>query len=393
MTGNTEVFILSAQRTPIGAFQGILSQLSCTTLGGTAIKAAYESAKITPQSVNQVLMGCVLSAGLGQAPARQACLHAGLLPSTTCTTINKMCGSGMQTVIQAHDSLKANPEQVIVCGGMENMSQAPYLLKKARAGYRIGHQCVSDHMMLDGLEDAYDKGRPMGYFAEQCVKEYQFTREQQDQFATQSLQRALKAAQNNWFKHEICSVTTNKEHSVTQDEGPQKARPDKIPTLRPVFSATGTITAASASFISDGAAALTLCSGSKLKELNNCKPLARIVAHHSHAQLPAEFTTAPIEAIKGVIKKAHWDLDDVDLFEINEAFAVVTMAAIRSLNLPSEKVNPHGGACSLGHPIGASGARIIVTLTHALREHGLKKGVAALCIGGGEATAIAIEII
>ena len=393
MSEENEIVILSAKRTPIGAFQGMLSHISSPTLGAAAIQAAYKAAQISPRDVSQVLMGCVLTAGLGQAPARQACLQAELPPSTTCTTTNKMCGSGMQTVIQAHDSLKANPEQVIVCGGMENMSQAPYLLNKARTGYRIGHQSVIDHMMLDGLEDAYDKGRPMGYFAEQCVKAYQFTREQQDQFATQSLLRAIKAQTNNWFTHEICSVSTGPEHVACADEGPQKSRQEKIPTLKPVFASSGTITAASASFISDGAAALTVCSSATLKQLNHTSPIARIVAHHTHAQLPAEFTTAPIKAIQGVIKKAHWNLEEVDLFEINEAFAVVTMATIQTLKLPADKVNIHGGACSLGHPIGASGTRIIVTLIHALREHKLNKGVATLCIGGGEATAIAIELL
>lgn len=392
MSSHKKTAILAAKRTPIGNFNGCFATTSATTLGATAIAAAVDNSQLDPQTLNAVYMGCVLSAGLGQAPARQAAIYANLSEHIPCTTLNKMCGSGMQSLIFAHDSIVAGSANSIVAGGMENMSQAPYLLTKARSGYRLGHDKVYDHMMLDGLEDAYQKGLPMGHFAEQCVKHFNFTREQQDAFAIQSVERAQHAAVQGLFDNEIApqEVQTRKQTTaINADEGPQTIKIEKIPQLRPVFSQSGTITAANASSISDGAAAIVLCSEQTAKDL---EPLAYIVAHHSHAQAPEWFTTAPIKAITGVLEKANWSLDTVDLFEINEAFAVVTMAAEQDLNIPREKINIHGGACVLGHPIGASGCRIVVTLIHALKQHNLKRGVAALCIGGGEATALAIEL-
>jgi acetyl-CoA C-acetyltransferase len=392
MSSFTKTAILAAKRTPIGNFNGCFSTTSATQLGATAIASAIDSCKINQQEINAVYMGCVLSAGLGQAPARQAAIYANLSEHTPCTTINKMCGSGMQSLIFSHDSIVAGSATTIVAGGMENMSQAPYLLAKARSGYRLGHDTVYDHMMIDGLEDAYQKGLPMGHFAEECVKHYNFTREQQDAFAIQSVERAQHAAEQGFFNNEIAAqeIKTRKQSQlISADEGPQSIKIEKIPQLRPVFSEAGTITAANASSISDGAAAIVLCSEQAAKDL---EPLAYIVAHHSHAQAPQWFTTAPIKAITGVLDKANWSLDSVDLFEINEAFAVVTMAAEKDLNIPREKINIQGGACVLGHPIGASGCRIVVTLIHALKQHNLKRGVAALCIGGGEATALAIEL-
>jgi acetyl-CoA C-acetyltransferase len=395
MPNSDHVVIISAKRTPIGAFQGNLAHLKSTELGAASIQACYNESGIQANNIKQVIMGCVLPAGLGQAPARQACLQADLKQSTACLTINKMCGSGMQSVILAHNNIVTNNHSVIIAGGMESMSQAPYLLPKARQGYRFGHQPVMDHMLLDGLEDAYNPGKSMGYFAEKCANHYNFSRQQQDEFTLNTLSKAKRAIDNNWFQQEITTITstTKKEtRQINQDEGPGKAKAEKIPLLPAAFTKDGTITAASASFISDGAASLLLTKQSTAAELE-LEPIAKIIAHHTHAQAPEWFTTAPITAIKEVIKKAHWTIDDIDLFEINEAFAVVTMAAIKELSIPEEKVNIHGGACVLGHPIGASGARILVTLTHALRQHNLTKGVAAICIGGGEAMAIAIEAI
>jgi acetyl-CoA C-acetyltransferase len=395
MSSRDSVVIISAQRTAIGAFQGSLANIKSTDLGAAAIKACQSQSSIKIEAIDQLIMGCVLTAGLGQAPARQASLKANLPQSTPCLTINKMCGSGMQSLILAHDSLTANTSTISIAGGMENMSQAPYLLPKARQGYRFGHQHVIDHMLFDGLEDAYNPGKSMGYFAEKCAAEYKFTRQAQDEFALATFNKAKQAIQNSWFDSEITDVhTTHKKNTViiAADEGPSKTKPEKIPLLKPAFATNGSITAASASFISDGAAALLLARESTATA-KGLKPLARIIAHHTHAQAPEWFTTAPVSAIREVIKKANWDINDVDLFEINEAFAVVTMAAVKELSIPMEKVNIHGGACILGHPIGASGSRIMVTLIHALRQHGLKRGVASLCIGGGEAIAIAIEAI
>lgn len=388
------IVILGAARTPIGNFQGALKTLSCPELGAAVIKAAVERAQLAPTEVEEVLMGCVLPAGLGQAPARQAALGAGLPLSTACTTINKMCGSGMKSVMLAHDSIIAGSANIMVAGGMESMSNAPYLLPKARAGYRMGHQTVIDHMLYDGLEDAYQRGSPMGVFAEDCAQSYHFTREQQDQFAITSITRAQKATQDQKFMEEITPVSIigkEGEILIREDEGPSSARIEKIPHLKPAFRKDGTVTAANASSISDGAAALSLMRRSTADQ-RGITPFATIVAHSSHAQEPHLFTTAPIAAIKKVLALANWSINDVDLFEINEAFAVVTMAAMKDLQIPHEKVNIRGGGCILGHPIGASGARILVTLLYALKHHGMKRGVAALCIGGGEATAIAVEL-
>lgn len=387
------IVIVSAVRTPMGGFQGELSSLTSPELGSTAIKAAVERANLTGQDIDQVLFGCVLSAGLGQAPARQAALGAGLPPSVPCTTLNKMCGSGMQTVMSAHDMILADSAKIVIAGGMESMSNAPYLLDKARAGYRMGHGKVIDHMFMDGLEDAYDKGRLMGTFAEDCATDFAFTRQQQDDFAKQSLTRANHAISSQAFADEIVAVTvTSRKGSVeiTTDEQPPKANLDKIPTLKPAFRKDGTVTAANSSSISDGAAALVLMRESEAQK-RGLKPLARIHGHASFANAPHLFPTAPIGAINNLMHKLHWSLDKVDLFEINEAFAVVTMATAQQLGLSSDKVNVNGGACALGHPIGASGARILVTLIHALRKRQQKIGVAAICIGGGEATAIALE--
>ena len=389
------IVIVGAARTPMGGFQGSLSELAAADLGAAAIKAAVERSGLTAEDVQEVIMGCVLPAGQGQAPARQASLGAGLPLGAGCTTVNKMCGAGMKATMLAHDLLVAGTNQVMVSGGMESMSNAPYLLPKARTGMRMGHAQAMDHMFLDGLEDAYDKGRLMGSFAEECADQYSFTREAQDNFAITSLKRAQAAITSGAFAEEITPVTikTRKgETVVDSDEQPFNANLEKIPTLRPAFRKDGTVTAANSSSISDGAAALTMMKQSEA-EKRGLKPLAIIRGHSTFAQEPALFTTAPVTAIKILLKKLEWSTDDVDLYEINEAFAVVTMAAAHDLKLPSEKVNINGGACALGHPIGASGARIIVTLLSALKRQGKKKGVAALCIGGGEATAMAFELI
>ncbi|MEB3840171.1 acetyl-CoA C-acyltransferase [Pseudomonas guariconensis] len=392
---NDPIAIVSAVRTPMGGLQGDLKSLSAPQLGAAAIRAAVERAGIQGDSVEQVLFGCVLPAGLGQAPARQAALGAGLNKHTTCTTLNKMCGSGMQAAIMAHDLLLAGSADVVVAGGMESMTNAPYLLDKARGGYRMGHGKIIDHMFMDGLEDAYDKGRLMGTFAEDCAQANGFSREAQDQFAIASLTRAQDAIKNGRFAAEIVpvEVTEGKEKRlVSDDEQPPKARLDKIPQLRPAFRDGGTVTAANSSSISDGAAALVLMRRSEAQK-RGLKPLAVIHGHAAFADAPALFPTAPIGAIDKLIKRTGWNLAEVDLFEINEAFAVVTLAAMKHLDLPHEKVNIHGGACALGHPIGASGARILVTLLSALRQNNLRRGVAAICIGGGEATAMAVECL
>ncbi|MGA8032898.1 MAG: acetyl-CoA C-acetyltransferase [Casimicrobiaceae bacterium] len=390
---NDPVVIVGAARTPMGGFQGDFAPLAASDLGGVAIKAAVERAGIKPADVDKTIFGCVLPAGQGQAPARQASIKAGLPLATGCTTVNKMCGSAMEAAILAHDALAAGSCDVIVAGGMESMTNAPYLMPKARAGYRMGHQTVYDHMFLDGLEDAYDKGRLMGTFAEECAASFAFTREAQDEFALASLSRALAANQDGTFAWEIAPVTVSGrkgEVVVDRDEQPAKAAPDKIPTLKPAFRKDGTVTAANSSSISDGAAALVLMRRSTA-EARGLKPLAIVVAHATHSQEPALFTTAPVGAIRKIYAKTGWATRDVDLFEINEAFAVVTMAAMKEHGIAHDRVNVHGGACALGHPIGASGARIVVTLLGALRKHGGRRGIAALCIGGGEATALAIE--
>jgi acetyl-CoA C-acetyltransferase len=387
------IVIAGFARTPIGGLQGDLKEMTAPELGAAAIRAAVERAGIPLDAVDEVLMGCVLPAGVGQAPARQAALGAGLAPSTGATTISKVCGSGMKAVMLGHDLMVAGSARIVVAGGMESMSNAPYLLDKARGGYRMGHQRVLDHMFFDGLEDAYDKGRLMGSFAEDCAQSYGFSREAQDEFSACSLRRAQKAMADGSFAAEIVPVRVRSgktEREVTQDELPMKANFEKIPTLKPAFRDGGTVTAGNSSSISDGAAALVLMQGAEA-ERRGIRPLAVIAGHATHSQEPALFTTAPVGAIRALIERTGWELDTVDIFEINEAFAVVTMAAMRDLRLPHEKVNVHGGACALGHPIGASGARIIVTLLAALTKYGLRRGIAALCIGGGEATAVAIE--
>jgi acetyl-CoA C-acetyltransferase len=389
MTHQDPIVITAAKRTAIGNFNGYFKHTSATCLGAKCIKATYNNIPI-----DAVIMGCVLPAGLGQAPARQAALKAGLSDHTVCTTVNKMCGSGMQAVILAHDAIMAETHHTCIAGGMENMTRTPYLLEKARFGYRIGKGTIIDHMMHDGLEDAYQAGTSMGEFAEACAKKYDFTREQQDAFASRSLRRAQSAAAEGMFNAEICSISINdkaSERSITQDEGPLTLSEQKIKALKPAFIKDGTITAANASSISDGAAALQLMRQSQAKQLG-LAPLAKIMAHFTYAHQPEWFSTAPAHAIKGLLDKLKLSVKDVDLFEINEAFAVVTLATCHDLKIPIDKVNIHGGACALGHPIGASGARILVTLIHALRQKNLSRGVAALCIGGGEATAIAIEI-
>ncbi|WP_345794082.1 acetyl-CoA C-acetyltransferase [Thauera sp. JM12B12] len=391
------VVIVSVARTPLGGFQGDLSSLTTPQLGAVAIKAAVERARLSPEQVQEVIMGCVLPAGLGQAPARQAALGAGLPLSAGCTTINKVCGSGMKATMLAHDLILAGSNEVMVAGGMESMSNAPYLLPKARAGYRLGHGQMFDHMFLDGLEDSYsreNKGRLMGTFAEDCASHFDFTREAQDAFAIASTTRAQAAINNGDFTWEVVPVTVSGRKGdvvVDKDEQPLKAQIDKIPGLKPAFKKDGTVTPANSSSISDGAAALVLMRKSTADKLG-LKPVATIVGHATHAQEPQWFTTAPVGAMQKVLAKAGWHADDVDLWEINEAFAVVTMAAMHEMKLPHDKVNVNGGACSLGHPIGASGARILITLIGALRKRGLKRGVASLCIGGGEATAMAIEV-
>jgi len=394
-TANDPIVIVSAVRTPMGGFQGELKSLSAPQLGAAAIKAAVERAGVASDAVDEVLFGCVLPAGLGQAPARQAALGAGLDKSTRCTTVNKMCGSGMQTTIMAHDMLLAGSADVVIAGGMESMSNSPYLLDRARAGYRMGHGRVLDSMFLDGLEDAYDKGRLMGTFAEDCAEANGFSREAQDAFAIASTTRAQQAIKDGSFKDEIVplTVTVGKEQVViSNDEQPPKAKLDKVASLKPAFREGGTVTAANSSSISDGAAALVLMRQSHAQQLG-LKPLAVIHGHAAFADTPGLFPTAPIGAIKKLVKKTGWALDQVDLFEVNEAFAVVGMAAMTHLEIPHDKLNVHGGACALGHPIGASGARILVTLLAALRQKQLKRGIAAICIGGGEATAMAVECI
>jgi acetyl-CoA C-acetyltransferase len=389
------IVILSYARTPMGAFQGQLSGTPATELGAAAVKAAVERAGVSGDQVDKIFMGCVLPAGLGQAPARQAALGAGLPKSVEATTINKVCGSGMQAAMFAHDMIAAGSSDLIVAGGMESMSNSPYLMKKHRAGARIGHDTVYDHMMLDGLEDAYDAGRAMGTFAEDAAREYQFTRHTQDEYAIESLRRATEAIKSGAFDRETVSVTvkTRKgEEVVACDEQPGKANPEKIPGLKPAFAKDGTITAANASSISDGAAALVITRASTADRLG-VKPVARIVAHAAHAQAPNKFTSAPVPAVRKALDKAGWAVGDVDLWEVNEAFACVAMIAMRDLGISREVLNVHGGATALGHPIGASGARILATLLSALETHDQKRGLATLCIGGGEATAMAVELI
>ena len=385
--------VVGMARTPMGGFQGDLKEARAPELGAAAIGAALERAGVAAADVDEVIMGNILSAGQGQAPARQASIGAGIPDHVGCTTINKMCGSGMKATMFAHDLIKAGSGAVVVAGGMESMTNAPYLLARARAGYRMGHGAVQDHMFLDGLEDAYDKGKLMGVFAEETARKYQFTREQQDSFAVTSLERAKRAIEDGSFDKEVTPVTVKSrkgETVVRRDEQPLKANPDKIPTLRPAFASDGSVTAANSSSISDGAAALVLMRRSEAEE-RGLAPLAVIHGHATHAQAPAWFTTAPAPALRKLLAKVGWDKDEVGLFEVNEAFAVVAMAAMRDCDIPHDKVNVHGGACALGHPVGASGARIVITLLAALEKYDLDKGVAALCIGGGEATAIAVE--
>jgi acetyl-CoA C-acetyltransferase len=398
---NDPIVIVGAARTPMGAFQGDFSSLSANDLGAVAIKAAVERAGIGPELVEHVYFGNCLMAGQGQAPARQALLKAGLPTSTGAVTLSKMCGSAMQAAIFAHDQLVAGSADVVIAGGMESMTNAPYLIPKARGGYRIGHGMMFDHMMLDGLEDAYSKdeksggGRSMGTFAEECATKYSFTREQQDAFAIESVKRAQAASNGGKFAWEIAPVTVSGRGGdvvIDKDEGPQKAKLDKIPALKPAFKKDGTITAASSSSINDGAAALVMMRESTAKKLG-ATVIAKMVGHATNALAPNEFTTAPVGAIRKLLDKNGWKVSDVDLFEINEAFAAVPMAAMHELDIPHAKVNVHGGACALGHPIGASGARIIVTLLGALKDRGAKRGVASLCIGGGEATAVGIELV
>jgi acetyl-CoA C-acetyltransferase len=389
------IVIVGAARTPMGAFQGDFSSLAAHDLGGAAIKAAVERAGVSPDLVTEVLFGNCLMAGQGQAPARQAGFKGGLPKSAGAVTLSKMCGSAMRAAMFANDMLIAGSHEVLVAGGMESMTNAPYLMLKGRGGYRIGHDRIFDHMMLDGLEDAYEAGRSMGTFGEDCAAKYSFTRAEQDAFATASVQRAKAATESGAFAAEITPVTVKGRGGdvvVSIDEGPGKVKLDKIPTLKPAFKKDGTITAASSSSINDGAAALVMMKESTAAKLG-CKPLARIVAHATHAQEPEWFATAPVGATQKVLAKAGWAVGDVDLWEVNEAFAVVPMALMKELNVPHDKVNVNGGACALGHPIGASGARIMVTLMYALQARGLKKGLATLCIGGGEATAVALEML
>ncbi|WP_404422957.1 acetyl-CoA C-acyltransferase [Thalassospira australica] len=395
MNSSDPIVIVSCARTPMGGMQGDFATVTASELGGVAIKAALERGGVAANDVDEVIMGNVLPAGQGQAPARQAAWKAGIPRSAGATTINKMCGSGMKAVMFAHDILCAGSAGVMVVGGMESMTNAPFLLPNMRSGQRYGHTGVYDHMALDGLEDAYEKGRSMGTFAEATVDKYGFTREQQDDYAITSLTRAQNAASAGHFDAEIAPVSfTSRKGDVTvsADEQPPKAKPEKIPTLRPAFRKDGTVTAAHSASISDGAAAMVMMRQSEA-EKRGLKPLAKIMGHATHAQEPCWFTTAPIDSIKKVLAKTGWSKDDVDLWEINEAFAVVAMAAMRDLDLDHGKVNIHGGACALGHPIGATGARLLVTLIHALKTHGGAKGVASLCIGGGEATAVAIELL
>ncbi|MDP6855601.1 MAG: acetyl-CoA C-acyltransferase [Arenicellales bacterium] len=387
------IVITGAARTPMGAFQGVLAPLTAATLGASAIDAAMERAGITPETVDEVLMGCVLPAGQGQAPARQAALGAGLPLATGATTINKMCGSGMKAAMLAHDLITAGSGQLMVAGGLESMSNAPYLLTKARGGYRLGNGQLLDHMFIDGLEDAYDHSKLMGHFAEDCAERYNFSREDQDDFAIESLTRAKEAIENGAFGDEITPVTVpgrKQDITVDTDEQPLSANVEKIPHLKPAFRKNGTVTPANSSSISDGAAALVLMRLSDAEKGGHV-PLAKILGHASFAQEPGWFTTAPVFAIRALLDKLNWHAKDVDLYEVNEAFAVVAMAALRELDIPHDKLNVHGGACALGHPVGASGARIIVTLLSAMARYDLKTGIASLCIGGGEATAMAFE--
>jgi acetyl-CoA C-acetyltransferase len=389
-----DVVIVSVARTPMGSFQGVFKGSTAAQLGASAINAAVDRANLPVELIEEVVMGCVLPAGQGQAPARQASLGAGLPLAAGCTTINKMCGSGMKAMMLAHDLITAGSANIVVAGGMESMTNAPYLLPRARSGYRLGHQEVQDHMFLDGLEDAYDKGRLMGAYAEDCAEIYEFSREEQDAFAIASLERAKQANENGSFDWEIVPVTVKKGKSeaiVNRDEQPFNADLTKIPKLRAAFKKDGTVTAANSSSISDGGAALVLMSRKKATELR-INPLARVAGHSTHAQEPGLFTTAPVGALEKIFLKTGWSAKDIDLFEINEAFAVVPMAAMKEHKLNHKKVNVHGGACALGHPIGASGARVLVTLIGALRKSGGRRGVASLCIGGGEATAVALEI-
>lgn len=396
MNKTDPIVITSAVRTPIGHLQGALKGLSATDLGATVIKAAVEKSQVHANAIESVIMGCVLPAGLGQAPARQAALKAGLAKTTDCTTVNKVCGSAMKAIMFAFDALQTNPEAIIIAGGMESMTNAPFLLPHARQGYRLGHQQLVDHMMYDGLEDAYEKGSLMGIFAEKCASELKFDRKSQDDFALASLEKATYATQNKLFQDEIVPIVLTAKNGQTEiiatDDGPKTAKPEKIPTLKAAFAENGTITAANASSISDGAAAVTLMHHSKATHLG-IRPLVKIVGHASYSCEPSQFTTAPIHAVKRLMQKIDWQITDVDLWEINEAFAVVTMATMQGLNLARDRVNIHGGACVLGHPIGASGARIVVTLIHSMLHRQAKRGVATLCIGGGEATALAIELI
>ena len=395
MSEKENIVITGMARTPMGAFQGTLKDASCAELGAASIRAALERSRVGADEVSETIMGCVLPAGQGQAPARQAALGAEMPLSVCCTTVNKMCGSGMKSAMLAHDLLLGGEERILVAGGMESMTNAPYLLPRARSGMRLGHGEVVDHMFLDGLEDAYDRGKLMGTFAEATAGRYGFSREAQDEFAIRSLTRAKKAIEEGIFKEEIVPVTIKGRKGdtvVETDETPLKANLEKIPTLKPAFAKDGTVTPANSSSISDGAAALVLMRESTA-EKRGIRPIARILGHTEHAHEPAWFTTAPVTAIKKLLEKLEWNAGDVDLYEINEAFAVVTMAAISELELDPEKVNVHGGACALGHPIGASGARIIVTLLAALKHHGQRRGLASLCIGGGEATALSVELI
>ena len=389
------IVIASAARTPMGGFMGDFSSLAAHDLGGAAIRAAVQRSGLSPDLVSEVIFGNCLMAGQGQAPARQAAFKGGLPNSAGAVTLSKMCGSGMRAAMFAHDMLLAGSHDVLVAGGMESMSNAPHLLPKGRSGIRIGHDRVLDHMMLDGLEDAYEPGRSMGTFGEDCAAQYGFTRAQQDAFATASVERAQQAIASGGFAAEITPVTVKTragEVQIAVDEGPGKIKLEKIPTLKPAFKPDGTITAASSSSINDGAAALVMLRASSAAQLG-CKPLARLLVHATHAQQPNRFATAPVGAVQKLLHKTGWHVSDVDLWEINEAFAVVPMALMAELSIPHEKVNVNGGACALGHPIGASGARIMVTLIHALRTRGLKRGVATLCIGGGEATAVAVELL
>lgn len=395
MSHTDPIVIVSAVRTPLGGFLGNFKEVTAAQLGAVAIRAAVERASLQPSDIGEVIMGCVLQAGQGQAPARQAALLANLPEQVVCSTVNKMCGSGMKALMFGHDLLHAGSAEVVVAGGMESMSNAPYLLERARSGYRMGHSKIIDHMFLDGLEDAYEKGRLMGTYAEDCAQSYGFTRGQQDEFAISSLTRAQKAITEGRFQDEIVPVLASSGRetvSIESDEQPGKARIDKIPTLKPAFREGGTVTAANSSSISDGSAALVLMRLSEA-ERRGLTPLARIAGHASYAHAPGLFASAPVGAIKRLLERTNWSMQDVDLFEINEAFAVVPMVVIRDLNVGHEQLNVHGGACALGHPIGASGARVVVTLVNALRQNTLKRGIASVCIGGGESTAIAIELL